>query len=251
MTMTHLPGKFVWFELVSRDAKKAQAFYGEVLGWKVESYPMGESTYEMIKAGDQTIGGYATATGNQSPHWISYVSVPDVDAAAKAAVAAGGKTLEPVRDMPTVGRMQRIADSTGAEICLFRSATPDQPDVKQVPEGQWFWNELATSDPKKAVEFYEKVVGYTTKPMNMGPDTYYVLEQSGNSRGGVTTAPQGAPSTWVPYVKVSDPDATLARAVRNGGKQLMPATDIPTIGRFAVFSDPLGAVIAVMNPLPM
>src|SRR2546422_7593356 len=27
-----LPGKFVWFELVSRDAKKAQAFYGEVLG---------------------------------------------------------------------------------------------------------------------------------------------------------------------------------------------------------------------------
>ena len=27
-----LPGKFVWFELVSSDAKKAQAFYGEVLG---------------------------------------------------------------------------------------------------------------------------------------------------------------------------------------------------------------------------
>jgi predicted enzyme related to lactoylglutathione lyase len=30
-----IPGKFVWFELISRDAKKAQAFYGEVLGWKV------------------------------------------------------------------------------------------------------------------------------------------------------------------------------------------------------------------------
>jgi hypothetical protein len=28
-----LPEKFVWFELVSKDAKKAQAFYGEMLGY--------------------------------------------------------------------------------------------------------------------------------------------------------------------------------------------------------------------------
>ena len=27
-----LPGKFVWFEHVSKDAQKAQEFYGEVLG---------------------------------------------------------------------------------------------------------------------------------------------------------------------------------------------------------------------------
>ena len=47
-----LPGKFVWFELVSRDAKKAQAFYGEVLGWKVASFPMGNVNYEMILAGE-------------------------------------------------------------------------------------------------------------------------------------------------------------------------------------------------------
>ena len=45
-----LPGKFVWFELVARDAKKAQAFHGEVLGWKVQPFPMGDSTYEMIYA---------------------------------------------------------------------------------------------------------------------------------------------------------------------------------------------------------
>jgi hypothetical protein len=43
-----LPGKFVWFEHVSRDAKKAQEFYGEVLGWKVKPFPMGDVAYEMI-----------------------------------------------------------------------------------------------------------------------------------------------------------------------------------------------------------
>jgi predicted enzyme related to lactoylglutathione lyase len=38
-----LHGKFVWFEHVSRDAKKAQAFYGGVFGWKVAPFPMGAS----------------------------------------------------------------------------------------------------------------------------------------------------------------------------------------------------------------
>src|SRR5262249_34385932 len=54
-----LPGKFVWFEHVSKDAKKAQAFYAEVLGWKVQGFPMGEQTYEMIFVGDNMIGGYS------------------------------------------------------------------------------------------------------------------------------------------------------------------------------------------------
>ena len=57
--MPRIPGKFVWFEHVSKDPKKAQAFYGEVLGWKIERAPMGDFTYEMIKAGNETIGGYA------------------------------------------------------------------------------------------------------------------------------------------------------------------------------------------------
>src|SRR5690349_14405775 len=100
--MTHINGKFGWFELVTKDAKKAQAFYGEVLGWKVESYPMGDFTYEMIKAGDETIGGYATPSNGQGTHWISYVSVADVDKATAAAVKAGGKVAGEAKDVPTV-----------------------------------------------------------------------------------------------------------------------------------------------------
>ena len=36
-----IPGKFVWYELVSKDAKRAQAFYGEVFGWKTVPFAMG------------------------------------------------------------------------------------------------------------------------------------------------------------------------------------------------------------------
>ena len=85
-----LPGKFVWFEHVSREAKKAQKFYGEVLGWKVE--PFGDSNYDMILAGDTPdtmIGGYTEpAKGRERPDWIGYVSVEDVDGTAKAAACA-------------------------------------------------------------------------------------------------------------------------------------------------------------------
>src|SRR5262249_61201390 len=81
-----LPGKFVWFELVSQDPKRAQVFYGDVLGWKVQAFQMGDQTYEMIYAGDTMIGGYAAPKSDRQPsQWISYVSVEDVYGAARTA----------------------------------------------------------------------------------------------------------------------------------------------------------------------
>lgn len=249
-----LPGKFVWFEHVSRDARKAQAFYAEVLGWKVEPFPMGDQKYEMIYAGDTMIGGYAAPKNNrQPPHWIAYVSVEDVDATAKAATANGGKVVEPPYDVPEVGRMARIADPQGAEISLFKSANGDPPDVKQTPQGRWLWNELHTTDPVKALAFYAKVVGFSHRSMDMGPGgTYHIIGKGGVDRGGVTHWLQpGVPPHWLPYVSVDDPDAAIARARNAGGTIQFGPEDIANVGRFAVVQDPTGAVLALMKPKPM
>ena len=117
----------------SKDAKKAQAFYGEVLGWKVQPFPMGDSTYEMIYAAETMIGGYAPfKTGGQPSHWISYVSVEDVDATVKAAVANGGKVVEAPYDIPGVGRTARIADPQGAS-CAPSGATRVIPPTRWRP----------------------------------------------------------------------------------------------------------------------
>jgi predicted enzyme related to lactoylglutathione lyase len=247
--MSHLPGKFVWFELVSKDAKKAQAFYGEALGWKVEAFPMGDFTYEMVKAPSGTVGGYAPPKSDRAPsHWISYVSVADVDQTAKAAVAAGGKLVDAPFDVPGVGRMARIADPQGAELCLYRSADGDAADVAEAPAGTFCWNELHTSDPKKALAFYEQVFGYSHKDVDMGPaGTYHVLEKDGQMRGGVMTAEQGVPPMWLPYVAVSDTDQVAARAKKLGGKVHVEPADIPNVGRFAILGDPTGATIAVLK----
>jgi len=252
-----IPGKFVWFEHVSSDARKAQAFYGEVFGWKVAPFPMGPSTYEMILAGetpDTMIGGYATPGPGQGAHWISYVSVEDVDAAAKAAAANGGKVVQAPVDIPTVGRSARIADPQGGELCPFKSGGGDPPD-DPAPQGSVFcWNELHTSDVASALSFYEKVLGYSHRAVQMGPSfTYHLLSQGGVDRGGAMTddeAPKGVPARWLPYVSVGDADAAVSCASRLGANVFVDPSDIPGVGRFAIFQDPTGAFIAVLKPLP-
>ncbi len=249
------PGKFVWFEHSSRDAMKAQAFYGEVLGWKAESWNGG---YDMILAGDTIdtmIGGYTSPrTDDEGSHWISYVSVEDVDVAASAAANNGGRVIEAPHDVPGAGRMACISDPQGAQLCLFKKDSgdpPDSPAMAPPPSRYFFWDELRTTAPAEALSFYEKVLGFTHETMNRAPaGSYHILSRGGVARGGVTDHLNGAPPHWLPYVAVDDPDATLERAKKLGGKIHLGPEDIPGVGRFGVLEDPTGAVLAVMKALP-
>jgi predicted enzyme related to lactoylglutathione lyase len=249
-----LLGKFVWFEHVSHEIKKAQGFYAESLGWKTKLFPMGDVAYEMILTGDTwdtMIGGYAASEDGNPTRWIATVSVADVDAAVNLAVANGGKVLDAPSDLPGVGRRARIGDPQGAELGLLRDARGDKPDAP-APSGGWLWNELHTNDPAKALLFYEKVVGFSHRSLDMGPaGKYHILSRGGVDRGGVTDhLPSGKPAHWLPYVNVDDVDATIARARSCGARIAVAPEDIPSIGRYSVLEDPTGGVLAVMKPLP-
>ena len=244
-----LPGKFVWFEHLSADPRRAQAFHGEVFGWKVEAFG-GAGGYEMITVGDAMIGGYEASSAGPA-RWRSAVSVADVDAAAAAAVAGGGTLVEAPADAPGIGRLARIADPDGAELALFHNQIGDPPDG-DAPVGGWVWNELHTPDPARALAFYARVVGFTHRSLDMGPaGAYHIISKDGVDRGGVTHhLPAGAPAHWLPYVRVDDPDATAARAARLGGAVRMGPEDIPGAGRAAVLADPTGATLAILRPMP-
>jgi hypothetical protein len=244
-----LPGKFVWFEHSSPDPTAAGRFYGELFGWTVQSMDMGAMNYTMIHKGSAGIGGLLGAAKGQPSAWMSYMSVADVDAAAKAAKAAGAKELMAPTDFPPVGRGATLADPTGGVFSVWKSAQGDQPDTDDVPDGAWCWNELWTQDDQKALAFYEQAFGYTHDSMDMGAQgTYYLLKSGGKQRAGLMKAPEAhIPPMWTPYVMVAECDATLARAKKLGARELVPATDIPGIGRFAVVADPQGAVVAFIN----
>lgn len=246
--MSYLPGKFIWFEHVSTDVQKARKFYGELFGWSSDPVPMGEQPYHMIQNRGQSIGGFRTAIPGMPNHWMSYLSVPDVDASVRAAQAAGAQVLMPATDFAPVGRGATIADPTGAVLSVWKSAEGDPPDAERVPPGGWYWNECCTRDAAAALAFYERVFGFGHETMRAGPAPYHVLTHGGVPRGGLMPSPDPvAPSGWMPYVSVSDCDAAVAKAASLGARTLLAPMDMPDVGRFAVLMDSVGAAIGVIH----
>jgi uncharacterized protein len=250
--MTHLPGKFVWFEHLSSHAAKARTFYESLFGWATQSMPMGARAYPMIMCGGHGIGGYGAVSPNAPARWMSYLSVPDVDAAYQAALGVGAKSIVAPMSFGSVGRGATITDPFGATFSLWKSAQGDREDVNPTPVGEWVWNELWTADPLQAVRFYESAFGFSHEAVEMGEHgTYYLLKKNGVNRGGVSRAVDSrATSMWLPYVEVADCDGTAAAAARLGGRTLSAAADIPGVGRFAILADATGAPIAVLQSSP-
>ncbi len=250
--MPHVPGKFVWFEHLSNDPAAASAFYQALFGWKISSTPVAGLAYELIqlRAGE-AIGGIRAAAPGVRSQWTSYLSVDDVDRSFAAALQAGASGLLPPTPFGPMGRGAGVLDPTGASLCLWKGAFGDRADQDLVPIGDWYWNELCTPDPDMAAAFYERVFGLTTQRVsNSLTPEYRFLMKDGRARGGIYgLSGSGRTPRWLPYVRVEDCEAAASRAQRLGARCLVPATDIPEIGRFAALSDPLGVPFAVIRSL--
>lgn len=247
-TKTNTQGRFIWHELVTNDVQRALGFYGELLGWRSREMDMGPGgKYTLLSIGDRDVGGIAPANKDAPPHWLGYVTATDVDATTNDAKANGATVIVPPMDIPNVGRFSLLKDPQGGVFAPMRSA--DERAEAEKPElGSFCWDELLTTDQPGSVAFYTKVFGYGTKSMDMGPmGTYQVLERDGKQRGGIMKSPMGGPTAWLSYVVVEDVDASAARAAKLGAKPIVPASDIPGIGRFAVIADPTGATVALFK----
>ena len=119
------------------------------------------------------------------------------------------------------------------------------------------WGELTTTDTTAAADFYNKVLGWTSKDEDIGAGPYTCFYNSqGKAIAGAMlpppNVPEGTPPHWSMYVTVDDVDAALAAVGANGGTVNCPAMDIPGVGRLAHFTDPQGAMIAIItyeNPI--
>ena len=246
--MSYHPGKFAWFEHVSTDTAKAKQFHEQLFGWQVKSFAPGG--YEVIHNGESFIGGVVAAEPGMPNYWRGWMSVDDVDDRYRAAVAAGARAVMPPTDFPGVGRGATLVDPTGALVSIWKGLEGDRPDEDETAVGDWCWNELATPDPKKALEFYESVFGYTHDDMDVGPEgPYHILKGAdGVARGGVMkTSSDAMPAMWVPYVRVEDADAIAARVAPLGGRLMLAPTNIENVGRIGMLYDPLGAPLGFIK----
>jgi uncharacterized protein len=250
--MTKIPtGRFVWFEHISKDQNKAQGFYGELFGWKTQAMPSPSGNYNMIAVDNQTIGGYMDTPAGAPPeaHWIAHLGVENTVETAAKIKTLGGKVLKEPTKMGEFGTWAVVADPTGAAFCLWQPGKAEgNGDFKGKP-GTWCWNELYTTEPDKAVSFYTAIGGFTHDASPMPHGLYHVLSHDGAPRAGIMAKPMPeAPTAWLPYVQVSSADQTVAKATKLGAKVLVPANDIPNVGRFAIFTDTTGAAIGILQP---
>ncbi|HUZ65606.1 MAG TPA: VOC family protein [Acetobacteraceae bacterium] len=115
------------------------------------------------------------------------------------------------------------------------------------------WYELLTPDPKASETFYRSVAGWGTQPSPVPGMPYTLLTVGDVPVGGMMELNEqmrasGASTGWIGYVAVDDVDAASAKAARLGAMVHVPPTDIPTIGRFSVITDPQGAAITLFTP---
>jgi len=118
--------------------------------------------------------------------------------------------------------------------------------------GEFIWYELITPDPDGAKEFYDAVMGWDVGPPSDDDMAYREIRTGGGHAGGMMQlsdemASHGARPTWLGYIGVDDVDQSVASIEQGGGKTLMPAFDIPNVGRIALVADPQGVPFYVMR----
>lgn len=248
-----IPGKFVWHNLVTGDGEAARRFYGELFGWEFDVKDDGR--YSVIRYQGRNLGGILdTSKEGKTPkrgHWLSAMSVSNLDASLAAIGKAGGKQLEAPTDVSGVGRVVTVEDADGAVLHLLASSKGDPPDAEPAVH-TWLWHELLANHREHAVEFYRSAFGYRIEALNDKPGSeYQVLWSSGEARAGILQNPfEKTRSAWIPYVRVADPAALAERVAGLGGRVVLaPRPDVRD-GTLALVLDPSGAPIALQQWSP-
>lgn len=257
-TKTPTPGRFVWFDVMSKDAPRTADFLMQLFGWTLEERHLGDyGQYRLLQHGDRGLGGVVPlehAPPEVPSHWMAYVAVDDCQAACERAKAAGGAVCVPPMTIPGVGTFAVLTDPDGgaiSPIALEPSADGTDPNPPHpAPEGEIGWVELHAKDPARAKAFYSEVFGWEWREQDMGPmGTYHVIRVGDLEVGGCMQLPPGAegPQAWMHYVNVGDVDAMHTKASGLGASTFVPPMDIPGVGRFCVLADPTGAAFALVR----
>ncbi|MES2987308.1 MAG: VOC family protein [Pseudomonadota bacterium] len=258
--MANAHGSFIWYELLTKDAKAAKAFYDGVVGWDVDAQaPPGGMDYRMIDAADSAAGGMMQLNadmlaGGAKATWLGYIGVDDVDASAAAVKDAGGEIHLAPFDIPGAGRAAMVTDPQGVPFYVMRGASPERSTAYQRRGFQHVsWNELLTPDDQAALDFYGKLFNIKkTGIMPMGPMGDYSFIANGDSGedpvGAVMRTPPEGHSGWLFYFRVPEINAAIAKIAELGGKVLSGPHEVPGGEHVISAVDPEGVPFGLVAP---
>lgn len=246
-----------WVDLGAPDLPKARAFYGDLFGWDVPEGPPEAGGYSLAEIGGKPVAGIGPKMNPDAPTvWMTYVNVDDADEVTAKVTANGGQVLVAPMDVMDVGRLGILADPVGAVLGIWQPRAHKGAGLVNEPN-TYCWSELVTTDVEGSKAFYAAVFGWGAETqggaVEGGGPGYTEWKVSGRSVGGMMEKPAEMPAEvpphWGVYFAVTDTDEAIARIGELGGSVLMGPMDIEP-GRFAVASDPMGAVFNVLALKP-
>lgn len=108
--------------------------------------------------------------------------------------------------------------------------------------------EFSSKDFEESGKFYSQLFGW--KVQQMPEMNYATFEAEGGPGGGFNPVSEEYPAgTVMVYIETDDIDATLAKAEKLGAKTLVPKTEIPETGWFALFLDVSGNQVGLYTDL--
>lgn len=122
--------------------------------------------------------------------------------------------------------------------------------------GRFFWHELMTTDLEKSAEFFASLLESDVLRPDDGSATLFIAPRGTESLlFGLIPIEPGPRSHWMGYLAIEDLDRAL-EVVREQGGDLHAVSDEPlegaeNTGRFAVITDPTGAVLNVQEGVPV
>jgi predicted enzyme related to lactoylglutathione lyase len=253
----HKPGTFCWVDLATTDPEGAKKFYAEVFGWSATDEPAGpDMVYSRLSYDGRSVGALYKMSPemleqNIPPHWMSYVSVENVDETASRAKELDGTAQMEPSDVFDAGRMAVIQDPTGAPFAVWQPKAHHGAELRDAP-GSLCWNELLTNDVDKSGAFYTRLFGWKADTRKFGGIEYtsFMVDEQSAAGGLMQITPEmgeGIPPNWFIYFSVDDCDATVQKVRDMGGKVHKEPMTMEDVGRFAIIEDQQGAVCGVIK----
>jgi hypothetical protein len=136
------------------------------------------------------------------------------------------------------------------------SCAPSGPTVPPItPEptgeyhpGKFVWYDLLTEDLDRAKRFYGELLGWEFE--DEPDDDYATVLLRGRPIGGMAVVErreESSISQWVSWLSVPDVDEAVQRAESAGADILRGPEELEGRGRFAVLTDPQGALLALVR----
>ncbi len=250
--LSHTPNTFCWAELATVSVEEAKEFYRKL--FSISAYTNTGGSYHLLEVDGKPVGGMYELAQPQEitgipPHWMPYIICDDLIATLEKVKANSGTVVVDPWAAGDIGATAIIQDVEGALLGLWQGGSLRSSAWKH-RHGTISWFEHASKGNKETVPFYEKVFGYSSRTEPMGDSVYTTFYLGDEVVAGLYIMPEmmrDVPPHWLIYFAVNSVDKALEVTVAAKGEILMPKTQVPGIGMFAVIRDPQGAVLGLIE----